>query len=83
VTSGRVAGGRQHVDEDPDKVDWTDREVGSLLTRFVHVPEIARRLAELSGTWPFNATYDCEATHTRDDDYRQIAAKGKERSRHS
>jgi len=67
----------QYVDEDTDVVEWSGREIGGLLTRFIHVPEIAERIGQLRGTWPFNETSNCEATNTRDTDYRQLAEKGK------
>ena len=60
-----------------DVVDWSGREVGRLLTRFIHTPEIAESLTRLRGTWPFNATAArCKAINTRDTAYRDIAVQG-------
>jgi len=58
-------------------VDWSGREIASLLTRFIHHPEIAERLSRLRGTWPFNDTARCKATNTRDTAYRELAGEGK------
>lgn len=76
VTLERVGG--QYVEEDADVVDRSRREIGSLLTRFIHLPEISERLARMRGTWPFNATYHCEARSTRDTDYRNFVKRGRE-----
>jgi len=75
VTAERVV--RQSVEEDAGVVDWSGREIGSVLTRFIHLPDIAERLARLRGTWPFNVTTRCEATGTRDTAYREFAGQGK------
>jgi len=52
--------------------DWSEREIGHLLTRFMHIPDVAERLQRLRGTWPFKATFHCRSTKTRDMAYRKL-----------
>ena len=75
ATRGRV--GSQYVEEDADVVDWSGREVGHLLTRFIHYPEIAERLKPLRGKWPFDVQTRCRSTKTRDIAFRKFAQRGR------
>jgi len=63
-------------DEDTGEVDWSGRELGRLLTRYIHDPEIAEKLENLRSTWPFNITSHCRSTNTLDTDYRKFAVQG-------
>jgi len=57
-------------------VDWSGREVGRLLTRFIDDPAVAEQLMRLRGTWPFNVTSRCKQVNTLDTDYREFSQQG-------